>query len=378
MQALNLKQLSVRELEAALAPHGGTPVAALKVFSQVFHRGARDVAQVLAAPQLPRTAREFLAQAAELPRLEVVERRAASDGFVKYLFASPLGGRVEAVRIPLFVPGKAPKYVVCISSQVGCALACDFCATGRMGFKRNLKAWEMLDQVLQVRAEADAPVRGAVFMGMGEPLLNYAEVLKAASTLCHPAGLQIAAKSITLSTAGTVPAIRRYVADGPPYRLAFSVTSAIPEKRAVVLPIEKAHPLPTLVDAIREYTEVRKERALVAYVAIRGFNTGREDALALAEAFRGIPITIDLIDVTDPTGKYLPPTDDELRAFRDHLQVVGAPIARRYSGGKDIGAACGTLEASQYGGEVLALRPEGRLPTVAGPAGNAPAPRADG
>ncbi len=346
---LNLKTVSLPELEQALAPLGPTPTAVRKVFASVFAHGAQSVEAVGQAPQVPRRVADWLRENAELPRLQVVERRKAEDGFVKYLFASPLGGRVEAVRIPIF----DEKYIVCVSSQVGCALACDFCMTGKLGFQRNLRTWEILDQVLQVREEADRPVRGVVFMGMGEPLLNYAEALRAAQVMSHPAGLAISGTAITFSTAGMVPAIRRYTREGHPYRLAFSVTSAIPEKRAKVLPIEKAHPLPELVEAIREYASVRRERAMIAYVAISGFNLGREDALALKETFEGIPIKVDLIDVTDPTGKYLPPTPEELAAFRDHLQVVGAPIARRYSGGKDIGAACGTLEASQYGGVVL-------------------------
>ncbi|HYO59562.1 radical SAM protein [Archangium sp.] len=346
---LNLKSLSLLELQQALSPAEPSPVAVRKVFASVFAHGASSLEEVCQARQVPRRVADFLRENAELTRLEVVERRKAEDGFVKYLFASPLGGRVEAVRIPIF----DHKYVVCISSQVGCALACDFCMTGRLGFKRNLRTWEILDQVMQVRAEADRPVRGVVFMGMGEPLLNYTETLRAAQILSNPAGFAISGPSITFSTAGMVPAIRRYVREGHPYRLAFSVTSAIAEKRAQVLPIEKAHPLPELVEAIREYATVRRERAMIAYVAISGFNLGREDALALKETFEGIPIKVDLIDVTDPTGKYLPPTPEELKAFRDHLQILGAPIARRYSGGKEIGAACGTLEASQYGGVVL-------------------------
>lgn len=346
---LNLKSLSLPELQEALSPAGPSPVAVRKVFASVFAHGASSLEEVCQAPQVPRRVADFLRENAELTHLEVVERRKAEDGFVKYLFASPLGGRVEAVRIPIF----DHKYVVCISSQVGCALACDFCMTGKLGFKRNLRTWEILDQVMQIRAEADRPVRGVVFMGMGEPLLNYTETLRAAQVLSHPAGFAIAGPSITFSTAGHVPAIRRYVREGHPYRLAFSVTSAIPEKRMRVLPIEKTHPLPELVAAIREYATVRRERAMIAYVAISGFNLGLEDAVALKEAFEGIPIKVDLIDVTDPTGKYLPPSPEELKAFRDHLQIVGAPIARRYSGGKDIGAACGTLEASQYGGVVL-------------------------
>ncbi|MCI0670947.1 MAG: radical SAM protein [Myxococcaceae bacterium] len=348
---MNLKSLSLSELEAQLAPSGASPLVVRKVFAAVFAHGAQTVEDVARAPQVPRGVADVLREKAELPSLTVVERRRAEDGFVKYLFESPLGGRVEAVRIPLF----DTKYVVCISSQVGCALACDFCMTGKLGFKRNLQTWEIVDQVLQVRAEADRPVRGVVFMGMGEPLLNYTETIRAAGILCHPAGLAISGRAISFSTAGTVPAIRRYTREGHPYRLVFSLTSAIPEKRLKVLPIERTHPLPGLIDAIREYTTVREERAMLAYVAIRGFNTGYEDAVALKEAFAGIPVKIDLIDVTDPTGKYLPPTPEELSAFRDHLQMLGAPIARRYSGGKEIGAACGTLAATQEGGTLLQL-----------------------
>lgn len=346
---LHLKSLSLPELQQALSPAAPSSVAVRKVFAAVFAHGASSLEEVCQAPQVPRRVADFLRENMEMSRLEVVERRQADDGFVKYLFASPLGGRVEAVRIPIF----DHKYVVCVSSQVGCALACDFCMTGKLGFQRNLRTWEILDQVLRIRAEADRPVRGVVFMGMGEPLLNYTETLRAARILSHPAGFAISGSSITFSTAGMVPAIRRYVREGHPYRLAFSVTSAIAEKRLRVLPVEKTHPLPELVDAIREYATVRRERAMIAYVAISGFNLGREDAVALKETFEGIPIKVDLIDVTDPTGRYLPPSPEELKAFRDHLQILGAPIARRYSGGKEIGAACGTLEASRYGGVVL-------------------------
>jgi len=268
---------------------------------------------------------------------------------VKYLFDSPLGGRFEAVRIPLF----EEKYVVCISSQVGCALACDFCMTGKLGFQRNLMTWEMLEQVRLIRDEADRPVRGVVFMGMGEPLLNYVESVRAAQILSNPAGYSISGKAISFSTAGVVPAIRRYVREGHPFRLVFSITSAMTEKRASVMPVERTHPFAELVDAIREYATVRGERAMLAYVAIQGLNTGLEDAQALEAAFRGIPIKVDLIDVADPTGRYLPPSAEELKAFRDHLQILRSPIARRYSGGKEIGAACGTLAASQQGGEVF-------------------------
>ncbi|MFT3713834.1 MAG: radical SAM protein [Archangium sp.] len=321
----------------------------LKLFASIFAHGAEKLEDVKRAPQVRASVRDWVQSNGELPTLKVVERRQADDGFVKYLFESPLGGRFEAVRIPLF----DTKYVVCISSQVGCALACDFCMTGKLGFQRNLETWEIVEQVLRVRADAERPVRGVVFMGMGEPLLNYANTTRAARIMCHPAGLAISGKSITFSTAGWVPGIRKYRSEGLPYRLAFSVTSAIPEKRAQVLPVEKTWPLSTLLEEIKLYAAESGNRAMIAYVMISGFNLGREDAEALRDAFEGVPVMIDLIDVTDPTGKYQPPTAEELAAFRDHLQVVKAPIARRYSGGKEIGAACGTLEASQRGGVLL-------------------------
>jgi 23S rRNA (adenine2503-C2)-methyltransferase len=348
--SLNLKDLDFDGLTAALAHLSPTRTECLKLFATVFAHRAASMERVRQTPQVTAKVRDFVQAHGALPRLTVVERRQADDGFVKYLFESPLGGRFEAVRIPLF----DTHHVVCISSQVGCALACDFCMTGKLGFVRNLKAWEILEQVMVVREEASLPVRGVVFMGMGEPLLNYAETTKAARVMCHPAGLAISGRSITFSTAGWVPGIKRYLAEGLPYRLAFSITSAIPEKRAQVLPVEKSWPLETLVECIRDYALTRKQRAMLAYVVIAGFNTFEEDALALARVFEGIPITIDLIDVTDPTGKYQPPGHDELQRFRDLLQVVKAPVARRYSGGKDIGAACGTLAATQAGGTLLA------------------------
>ncbi len=347
--AINLKNLDFDELQALVVSLGGNRTAALKLFAQIFQHRARTPDDLKGTRQVQAVVRDALVSRGQLPQLRVVERRRSADGFAKYLFESPLGGRVEAVRIPLF----DTKYVVCISSQVGCALACDFCMTGKMGFKRNLETWEIVDQVLQIRDEADRPVRGVVFMGMGEPLLNYANTTRAARILCHPAGLSIAASSITFSTAGWVPGIKKYIADDLPYRLAFSVTSAIPEKRAKVLPVEKTHSLQSLLEQIRAYALSRNERAMVAYVMISGFNMGEEDAIALQRAFEGIPLKLDLIDVTDPTGTYQPPTTEELESFRNHLQRLKAPIARRYSGGKDIGAACGTLEASQRGGELF-------------------------
>jgi 23S rRNA (adenine2503-C2)-methyltransferase len=339
-----LNDLSFAELAALLA--GASPDEARRVFAALWAPG--DAAVVGEARGVRRA---VLARVREgnLARLSVVERRLAGDGFLKYLFDSPLGGQFEAVRIPLF----DRKHVVCVSSQVGCALGCAFCQTGRLGFSRNLAAWEMLEQVRRIRDEARLPVQHVVFMGMGEPLLNYGAVLRAARLLCEPGGLQVGHRNITISTAGVVPAIERYTREGHPYRLAFSVTSAVQEKRARLMPIERTHALPALVAAIRRYAEARRERAMVAYVMLAGVNTGEEDVAALRSAFEGIPIKLDLIDVADPTGAFRAPDAAEIRRFRDALQTLRSPIARRYSGGAEIGAACGTLAATRAGGTVV-------------------------
>src|SRR5437763_5595479 len=223
-----------------------------------------------------------------LEPLRVARRETAADGFVKYLFE--IG--VEAVRIPVpceapgadtsVYEGKEKKYIVCVSSQSGCALACSFCATGALGFRRNLEAHEIVGQVLAVRAEADRAVRGVVFMGMGEPFLNYDSVIQAARILCHPCGAQIDARNITISTAGIVPAIRRFTAEKHKFRLAVSLTHALPQKRLQLMPIERIHPAAGLVDALHDHARARRTRVLVEYVLLAGVNDSPADARALA------------------------------------------------------------------------------------------------
>ena len=266
------------------------------------------------------------------------------DGFAKYLFRGERPEPFEAVRIPLLHRPEDPKYVVCVSSQVGCAMACEFCATGRMGFRGNLAAWEIVDQVVKIQADSPHPVRGVVFMGMGEPMLNYDNVMQAATILSEPCGMAIAGKAITISTVGIVPGIRRYTAERHRFRLVVSLTSADPEVRRSLMPVEKSYPTPQLIEALREYHAATHRRVTLAWIMISGVNTRDEDAAQLAELTRGLPVKLDLIDVNDPTGRFQPPSREELHRFRDALTArLGVPVDRRYSGGKDIHAACGML-----------------------------------
>jgi 23S rRNA (adenine2503-C2)-methyltransferase len=303
-----------------------------------------------------RTVLDAAAAGGSLPRLEIIGRfTSPRDGFVRYLFAGPDGAKLEAVRIPLpcLVEGapvperlaRRPHYVLCVSSQVGCALGCTFCATGKMGFIRNLATWEIVEQLRIVRAEADRPVRGVVFMGMGEPLLNYDRVMAAAEIFSNPSGYAVSADHITVSTAGVVPGIRRFTAEAQPYRLSVSLTAATSEKRRQVMPIEKTWSLPELIAAVREHQAARGSRAMLAWVAIEGFNVGESDAREMAALCEGLPIRLDLIEVADPEGIFRAPDEAALSDFRERLQILGQPVVRRYSGGRDIDAGCGMLAA---------------------------------
>ena len=181
-------------------------------------------------------------------------------------------------------------------------------------------------------------------MGMGEPMLNYDNVIQAARILSESCGLAIGGKAITISTAGIVPGIRRLTAEGHIYRLVVSLNSADPVRRRELMPVEKLYPTPDLVEALRVYHAATGRRVVLAWTMIAGVNTRDEDARMLAELTRGLPVKLDLIDVNDPTGRFRPPSPAELGAFRDALSArLAAPVGRRYSGGRDIHAACGML-----------------------------------
>jgi 23S rRNA (adenine2503-C2)-methyltransferase len=293
---------------------------------------------------VPHRVEDAVTQLTTRTPLEVVERATdPSDGFVKYLFRLHDGALAEAVRIPLEAPGK---FTVCISSQAGCAMGCSFCATGRLGLIRNLEPWEIVAHWMAVRDEAPGVVTGALFQGQGEPLHNYAAVMKAASILAHPCGGRIAAKNITISTVGLVPQILRFARERQPYRLIVSLTSAIDERRRSMLPSASAWPVRELADAVREYQQSAGGRATIAWVVLGGINTGADEVAALRTLFDGLPLRLNLIDVNDarPDG-FRRATEAELSSFRDELRTLGIPIVRRYSGGAAKHAACGMLAA---------------------------------
>ena len=280
---------------------------------------------------------QALSRPAELRQVAAVDAR---DGFRRYLLELPDGARVEAVRIPLY----ETHHSVCVSSQAGCALGCAFCATAALGLERSLASWEMVGQVLHVRRDSRRPITGVVFMGQGEPFQNYEAVIEAAYALCDPSGARIDARRISISTAGVVPMVRRYTAEGHKFRLCISLNAAMPWKRRALMPIEAGFPLDELVDAIREHA-ARRGRVTLEYVMISGVNVGPEDAAALGRLLHGIPVRLNPIAVNDASGRFRPPSPPEWESFRDALarELPGQPVVRRYSGGQDEHAACGML-----------------------------------
>lgn len=342
---LYFKDLTATELHTRLASLGVSARLARRLQAAVLQRGGIP-------ERMPEVSRRLLDQvraATTIPRLTLREKATSpTDGFTKYLFQGAGPEPFEAVRIPLLHRPQDRKYVVCVSSQVGCAMGCAFCATARIGFRRNLATWEIVDQVLQIRDDSPHPVRGVVFMGMGEPLLNYERVMRAAEVLTEPCGPAINAKAITISTVGIVPMIRRYTDERRPYRLIVSLTTVDPEQRRALLPVEQTHPLPELLAAVREYQEASGERVTLAWTMLGGLNTRPEDARQLAGVTAGLPLRLDLIDVCDPTGRFHPPTAAELSAFRSALSAeLHMPIVRRYSGGRDVQAGCGMLAGKE-------------------------------
>ena len=341
--AIHLLGLLPNDLVAALGARGErcSLTEARQVLSRVISDGAED-------PTPRREPRKALVRAlhahATWRRLEVLERVPDGEGkSVRYLFRSPDGALSEAVRIGLH---KADHYTVCLSSQVGCAMQCAFCATGRLGLTRNLAPWEIVAAFLTVRDEAPGRVSGAVFMGQGEPFHSYDAVIQAARVLSDPAGGRIAKENITISTVGLVPQIRRFTRENQPFKLIVSLTSTDPARRVALLPVAGRTPLSELAAALREYATIAHDRVTVAWVVVGGVNTGPDEVEGLRRLIGDLHLRINLIDVNDsrPDG-FARATPDELRRFLDDLQVLGVPVVRRYSVGQDQDSACGMLAA---------------------------------
>jgi len=335
-----LKDLPVEALRERFAAAGIAPWRAGQVASWLYARGVEDPAEWT---DLPLELRTRIADEWRLRALEWDHLARSADGTAKGRLRAADGALVEAVLIP-----EEERTTLCVSTQVGCPLACSFCATGAQGFTRNLTVAEILDQVCRMR-EALAPgerITNVVFMGMGEPLLNLPRVLDAVRVLLHPKGFALGPRKITVSTAGVVPRIGALVA-AVPVNLAVSLHAAHDAKRDVLVPINRRFPLDALLGALRALPGLGPRRPVFfEWTLIAGVNDAPEDARELVRRIQGIPAKVNLIPMNaHADSPHRPPAPEACSRFAGELARRGVTVTLRRPRGADIEAACGQLAA---------------------------------
>jgi 23S rRNA (adenine2503-C2)-methyltransferase len=336
-----LQALTPKHLEGLA---GLTGAEARKVIAAV-HRGA--ALDGLAGVR--RASIDAVRALGELPTLEVTRvRQSAVDPFVKLALRTPDGLAIEAVRIPL---ERAGRFSACVSSQAGCALACAYCATGKLGLARNLESWEIIEQVRLLRGTLGRGqrVHGIVFQGMGEPLANVDRVIEAIRVMCDPCALAIDARAMTVCTSGLPSGIRRLARDAPKVRLGVSVFSARREVRRRLMPIDAAHPLDEVIDAGEEHARTTGLSPLWALTLLAGVNDTDDDAGALVDLARrfesraGVRPRVSLVPYNAMGVAPDPFERADVGRFAAVLAERGLRVHVRYSGGWDMAAACGQL-----------------------------------
>src|SRR5687767_8519515 len=339
----NLLDLVPAEAEArlrAFAVEAGEPAyRGGQVSRRLWTNPAPDFASMT---ELPRAFRDALAARFTMPRLAIAARQRSSDGTEKFLFQLPDGEAIETVAIP-----DDGRMTLCISSQAGCALKCSFCATGAMGFARNLAVHEIAGQVRELRM-LDEPIMATniVFMGMGEPLMNWKAVSPTLTILNDPNGLGIGARHITVSTVGVLPGIEALAARPEQFRLAISIHAPSDALRRELMPINVKYPLAQVIDAARAFDR----RVTFEYVLLGGVNDAVEHALQLGRLAKDCGAFVNLIPL-HPGGalEFRPSTPERTTAFARELRRAGVEVAIRKSRGVDIAAACGQLRVERLG-----------------------------
>ena len=346
----HLLDLSKDELSAWLAEHGEPGYRTRQIARWALQRGATDFE---AMTDLPAPLRAQLASEFTLAPLAVLATRIADDGdTTKVLLDLGQGGQaVEAVRMA-YDPdedGVPDRVTVCVSTQVGCAMACSFCATGQQGFTRNLRPSEILAQILHFTRERR--VTNVVFMGMGEPLANYAATMRAVRWMVDEDGLDMRQRGITISTVGIVSGIRRLVAEELQIGLTISLHAPDDELRRQLVPTSGGTTIDELIEAGREYVQARGRRVTFAYALLEHLNDEPEQARRLAQRLRGLQAHVNLIPYNPTAGAGLRrPSRERVRAFQRELQAAGINATVRIERGQEIAAACGQLRTDVLGG----------------------------
>ena len=332
-----LKGLTLSQLEDFFANLGEPKFRAKQLFQGIYRDRLSSFEEF---STLSKSLIAKLNEVAELPSLKVGRHLTSKDGTHKMTFKVEEDKEVEAVWIP---SGDDGRKTICISSQIGCTLACKFCATGLLDFKGNLKTWQIIDQVMQVEKLVGDRATNIVFMGMGEPMHNYFSVMNAAHMLHHPDAFNIGSKRITISTAGVITGIDRFVANHEPFNFAISLNHPNPETRKTIMGIDEKYPLEKLLTAARNFTKTLNRKITFEYVMIPNINMGKENARRLVKIARSVNCKINLIPLNTEFNGWSRPSEEEVEHFKELIKPSGVPILNRRSPGKDIHGACGML-----------------------------------
>lgn len=287
--------------------------------------------------------RAYLKENYSINSLDLADVQESNDGTKKFLFKTPDNKFIESVFMPI-----DNRYTICISSQVGCPMDCKFCCTGTLGFERNLECWEIIEQLAKVIEYTNIKPNNIVFMGMGEPLLNYDNVLKAIKIFRNPYGFAYSAKKITLSTSGIVDEIKRLGYDTD-IKLAVSLNATTDEQRTKIMPINKKYPLKELISALRDYPLEKDGEITIEYVMIKDFNDSNEDAYRLINLLKNINAKVNIIVFNEWSGSaYSSPPTERVLEFQKIIRENGFLVFIRDSKGSDISAACGQLKGKRF------------------------------
>ena len=337
----NIRELNYPELEQVMEEMGEKKFRAKQVYEWLWQKQAMSFADMT---NLSKSLRQQLGETFTLPALQIDTKQYSEDGTIKLRFRTWDGHFIEGVLIPT-----DKRITACVSSQIGCSLTCKFCATGYLERKRNLQFDEIVDQVVLLNQQAqellDKKITNIVFMGMGEPLLNYKQVLRAAEVISSPDALGMSPRRITVSTAGVAKAIRQLGEDRVRFKLALSLHAANDKKRNEIMPINDSNNIKTLIDALNEFYQETGNEITLEYILFKDFNDSLKDADELIKIYRQIPA--DLINIIEynpiEKARFEKPTQEKMMAFMDHLGKNKVNARLRRSRGKDIDAACGQL-----------------------------------
>ena len=342
---------SIPALTELMEQSGQPAYRSVQVLEWVYGRG---VARIEDMTNLPASLRTYLAENHPLIVPSVVDRQDSHDGTRKYLLQLSDGALVEAVGIPSHDSskgGRPRRLTVCVSTQVGCSMACAFCATGTQGYLRNLLPGEIAQQVIVVAHDMDSPPTNVVLMGQGEPFLNYDNAVAGLRILNHERGLGIGARHLTVSTCGMPEAIRVFAGEPEQFTLAVSLHAARQSVRDRLMPRCASMPLHSLRDSLVDYYDACNRRVSLEYLLLEGVNAGEEDFEALREFCRGLHAHVNLLPFNAVGGSCFSPAPAAVfRAWEDGLGRAGIPVSVRSSRGSDISAACGQLANKKSSG----------------------------